>query len=144
MATAASEPGSRPRVAPGSTYSEEPTHSGWVTLSAILVLVVGVYNLIWGYAALDKKELFDPHGLIYSNLDFWGWFFIVVGALQLLSAFLLFFRRPGGLVLTTMGASLNLMMAFFALLSNSDWALVIIAFDVLILWSLLAHASDFG
>ena len=123
---------------------EERTHSGWVTLAAVLVLVVGGYNIIWGYAALDKKELFNPHGLIYSNLDFWGVFYIVIGALQVLSAFLLFARRPSGLVLTVMGASLNLLMAFFALLANSDWAFVIIAFDVLILWSLLAHSTDFG
>jgi hypothetical protein len=123
---------------------EEQTHSGWVTLAAILVLVVGGYNIIWGYAALDKKELFDPHGLIYSNLDFWGVFYIVIGALQVLSAFLLFARRPSGLVLTVMGASLNLLMAFFALLANSDWAFAIIAFDVIILWSLLAHSTDFG
>jgi hypothetical protein len=123
---------------------EERTHSGWVTLAAILVLVVGGYNIIWGYAALGKKELFNPHGLIYSNLDFWGVFYIVIGALQVLSAFLLFARRPSGLVLTVMGASLNMLMAFFALLANSDWAFVIIALDVLILWSLLAHSTDFG
>jgi hypothetical protein len=123
---------------------EERTHSGWVTLAAVLVLVVGGYNIIWGYAALDKKELFNPHGLIYSNLDFWGVFYIVIGALQVLSAFLLFTRRPSGLVLTVMGASLNMLMAFFALLANSDWAFVIIAFDVIILWSLLAHSTDFG
>jgi hypothetical protein len=123
---------------------DERTHSGWVTLAAVLVLVVGGYNIIWGYAALDKKELFNPHGLIYSNLDFWGVFYIVIGALQVLSAFLLFARRPSGLVLTVMGASLNLLMAFFALLANSDWAFVIIAFDVIILWSLLAHSTDFG
>jgi hypothetical protein len=144
MTTAAGTPGPRSNVDGGSMYTEERTHSGWVTLSAILVLVVGGFNFIWGYAALDKKELFDSRGLIYSNLDFWGWFFIIVGALQVLSAFLLFFRRPSGLVLTTMGASLNMMMAFFSLLSNTDWALVIIALDVLILWSLLAHSSDFA
>jgi hypothetical protein len=99
---------------------------------------------VWGYAALDKKELFHESSLIYSNLNFWGWFFIVIGAVQVLSAFLLFARRPGGLVLATMGASLSAMIAFFSLLSNSDWAFAIIALDVLILWSLLAHASDFG
>ena len=123
---------------------EERTRSGWVTLAAVLVLVVGGYNIVWGYAALDKKELFHPSRLVYSNLDFWGWFFIVIGAIQLLAAFLLFARRPGGLVLTTMGASLNLMLAFFALLANSDWTFAIIALDVLILWSVLAHSTDFG
>jgi hypothetical protein len=139
----ATTPGPRD-VRPSMTVGEEPTHSGWVTLSAVLILLAGGYNLVWGYAALDKKELFRSSGLIYSNLDFWGWFFIVIGALQVLSALLLFARRPGGLVLATMGASLSAFIAFFSLLSNTDWAIVIIALDVLILWSLLAHSTDFG
>jgi hypothetical protein len=122
---------------------ETRTRSGWVTFAAVLVLIAGGYNLIWGYAALDKKELFHESSLIYSNLNFWGWFFIVIGALQLLSAFLLFARRPGGALLAGLGASTSAFIAFFALLANTDWAFIIIAVDVFILWAIFGHSTDF-
>jgi hypothetical protein len=109
----------------------------------VLILVVGVFNVVWGFAALDKKELFVEGNLVYSNLEFWGWFFIIIGALQLLTAILLFGRRPGGAVLAVIGASVSAMMGFFSLLANSDWALAIIALDILVLWSILAHMDDF-
>jgi hypothetical protein len=119
------------------------TRSGWVTFAAVLILIAGGYNLIWGYAALDRKELFHEGSLIYSNLDFWGWFFIVIGALQILSALLLFARRTGGAMLAGIGASMSAFIAFFALLANTDWALVIIALDVFILWAIFGHSTDF-
>ena len=122
---------------------DQRTRSGWVTLAAILVLIAGGYNIIWGYAALDKKELFDEASLIYSNLQFWGWFFIIIGALQLLTAILLFTRRPGGALLALIGASLSALIAFFSLLSNTEWAIVIIALDLFVLWSVFAHVEDF-
>jgi len=123
---------------------EERTHSGWVTFAAVLVLIAGGYNIIWGYAALDKKELFQQSGLVYHNLNFWGWFFIVIGALQLLSAILLFARRIGGAMLAGIGASMSAFIAFFALLANTDWAFVIIALDLFILWAIFGHADDFA
>ena len=71
---------------------ESRTRSGWVTLAAVLIVIVGVYNFVWGYGALDKKELFNESSLVYSNLNFWGWVFIVIGALQILTAIV----RPSG------------------------------------------------
>jgi hypothetical protein len=123
---------------------ETRSRSGWVTFSAVLIIIVGGYNLIWGYAALDKKELFDEAALIYSNLNFWGWAFIVIGALQILTAILLFMRRLWGAILAALGASFSAVMAFFALLANTDWAFLIIALDVLIVWSVVAHQDDFA
>ena len=114
-----------------------------MTLAAVLIVIVGVYNFVWGYGALDKKELFNESSLVYSNLNFWGWVFIVIGALQILTAILLFARRVGGVILAGLGASASAVVAFLALLANTDWALVIIALNILILWSVFAHIDDF-
>jgi hypothetical protein len=119
------------------------TRSGWVTFAGVLILIAGGYNLIWGYSALDKKELFVESGLIYDNLDFWGALFLIVGALQLLTAVLLFMRRSTGLLLAVIGASTSALFAFFSLLSNTDWSLMIIALDIIILWAVLGHFEDF-
>ena len=123
--------------------TETEHRSGWVTFGGVLVLIAGGFNVIWGYGALDKKELFDESRLIYSNLQFWGWFFLVVGALQILTAVLLFARRTGGAILAVVGATVSALIAFLGLLGNTDWALAILTLDVLVLWCVLAHVEDF-
>jgi hypothetical protein len=131
--------------APGGPMAstQSKTRSGWVTFAGILILIAGAYNVVWGYAALDKKELFAESRLIYDNLEFWGVLFLIVGVLQLLTAILLFLRRATGLLLAVIGASTSAVFAFFALLSNTDWALTIIALDILVLWCVLGHFEDF-
>jgi hypothetical protein len=120
------------------------TRSGWVTFSAVLIVILGVFNLVWGYNALEKKELFNEASLVYSNLDFWGWFFLIVGVVQILTAVLLFARSSLGAIFAILGASVSAMIAFFALLANTEWALAILALDVIVLWSVLANLDDFA
>jgi hypothetical protein len=114
-----------------------------VTFSAVVILIVGSFNVIWGYGALDKKELFNESSLVYSNLSFWGWSFIVIGALQVLTAFLLFVRRVGGAILAGIGAAFSAVVAFLALFGNTEWSLAILALDILIVWAIFGHMEDF-
>jgi len=81
--------------------------------------------------------------VIGDSLDFWGWFFLIIGVLMVLTAILLFMRRAGGVILVGIGATTSALIAFFALLANTDQALIIIALDLLILWAVFAHVDDF-
>ena len=119
------------------------TRSGWVTLSAVLILIAGGYNAIWGFAALSRQELFHEASLIYQHLSLWGWLFVIIGVLQILTAILLFLRNPMGVALAALGATTSSFIAFFSLLSNPAWSLTIIALDLLVLWTVLAHVEDF-
>jgi len=121
------------------------TRSGWVTLSAVLITLAGAYNVIWGLSALNKKELFHEESLVYSNLQFWAWLFLIVGALQLLTAVLLFMRNVVGAFMAVVGASTSAFLAIFSIVSTPGWSLVIIALDLLILWGVLSrYDEDFG
>ena len=45
-----------------------------------------------GFAALERKEYFTSD-IVYSNLTFWGWVFLVWGALELIAGGLILQRR---------------------------------------------------
>ena len=92
-----------------------------------------------------RRQRLDASGLVYSDLEFWGWFYIVIGALQILTALLLFARRSLGLRSSPSWAtSASALIAFWALLANTDWALAILALDVIVLWSVFANIDDFS
>ena len=122
---------------------ESRSRSGWVTLSAVLILIAGGYNAIWGYGALSKQELFHEESLVSSNLESWGWVFITIAVFQILTATMLFLRVPMGVALAVLGATTSAFIAFLSLLSNPAWSSAIIALDLLVLWTLLAHSEDF-
>jgi hypothetical protein len=45
------------------------TYSGWVIFAAIMLIIVGVLNVIWGIAAIaDSKFFVQDQKYIISNL----------------------------------------------------------------------------
>jgi hypothetical protein len=122
---------------------ESRTRSGWVTLSAILITVVGAYNVLWGIGALNKKVLFRESSMLYANLTLWAWIFLVIGAAQLGTAVLLFQRRLLGAWMAGVGASVSAFIAVWAIAATPAWAVLIIALDVLVLWLVFSHYEDF-
>ena len=127
----------------GSVAVESRTRSGGVTLSAILITVLGGYNILWGIGALNEKSLYRESSLMYSNLRLWGWIFIVVGLAQLVTAVLLYQRRLLGAWMAGVGAGVSAFIAAFAIFATPTWAVVIIALDVLVIWMVFSHYEDF-
>ena len=57
--------------------------SGWVAFAGIYLVVTGMANLIWGITAHANKSYFVEEGLVWSNLEVWGSFAIVIALCQL-------------------------------------------------------------
>lgn len=112
---------------------------GWTLFAIITIGIGGVWNLVIGFAGLTKREYFDEASLLYDNLSFWGWVWIVVGALQILTAILIAARITAGTALGLMGASLSMIVWFFSIGAHPLSSILIIALDVLILYALTAE-----
>src|SRR3982074_1215467 len=50
---------------------------------AILFLMVGTLNIIYGIAAVSNAHFFDNTQYVFSSLHTWGWITIIVGIIQL-------------------------------------------------------------
>jgi hypothetical protein len=112
---------------------------GWTSFAGIVIGIAGGWNLIIGIAAFTKKEYFDEASLLYSNLSFWGIVWIVVGALQVLTAVLVLARKTAGQALGLMGASVSMLVWFFSLGAHPVASILIIALDALIIYALTAE-----
>ena len=53
--------------------------SGWVTFSWIIFLMAGLVNMLYGAAALVRKEYFPETGLIFQSLQSHGWVWLLFG-----------------------------------------------------------------
>jgi hypothetical protein len=76
---------------------------------AILLMVAGVLNIIYGIAAVGNSNFYagDTH-YVFSSLHTWGWITIILGAIELTASFSLFagnaYGRVVGIVAATLGA----------------------------------------
>src|SRR5690242_19293099 len=64
---------------------------GRAVFAAVLLMIGGVLNIIWGIAAISNSKFFvGQHKFVFSNLKGWGWITLIIGILEILASLSLF------------------------------------------------------
>jgi hypothetical protein len=81
-----SSPATTPAAGRGGRYAERQPH-GLVLFAAVLLVVLGFFNLIDGISAVARSHVFIANAhFVFGDLKAWGWVALILGALQLLAA----------------------------------------------------------
>ena len=118
--------------------------AGRATFAAILLLIAGTLNIIYGIGALDKANIFaNDTRYIFTNLNTMGWVLIVLGVIQLTGGFSLIAGNTYGRVIGIVGASLGAIGALLSI-GGSDpwWSLAIFALCIYIIQGILVLGDD--
>ena len=113
--------------------------AGSAVFAAILLVIAGTLNIIYGFGALDDANIFvNDTRLIFSNLNTLGWVLIILGVIQLTAGFSLFgggtYGRVIGIAAATLGAIEALMSVGGA---YPFWSLGLFAICVIVLHGLI-------
>jgi hypothetical protein len=100
---------------------------------AILLLIAGTLNVIYGIAAISDSHFFTEHqDYVFSSLHTWGWITVILGGIELLAGLSLFAGGAFGRVFGLFAASI---VAIGALLQVGGphpwWALGIFAISLI-------------
>jgi hypothetical protein len=118
--------------------------TGRAIFAAILLLMVGTLNVIYGIGALDNANIFtDNRRFVLDDLNTLGWVLIILGVIQLTGGFSLIAGNTYGRVIGIVGGVLG---AIGALLSIGDgnpwWSLAIFALCVYIVHGIVVFGED--
>ena len=118
--------------------------AGRATFAAVLLLIAGTLNIIYGIGALDKANIFtNETRYIFTNLNTMGWVLIVLGVIQLTGGFSLIAGNTYGRVIGIVGASLGAIGALLSIGgSNPWWSLAVFALCVYIIQGLVVLGED--
>jgi hypothetical protein len=121
---------------------ERPRVSGWavggMTFAGAMLVLIGSFEFLAGLAAIINDELFPvPRGYAF-DLDptVWGWIHLILGVLLLVTGFGLFTARTWAGVTALFLAMVSAVVNFFFIPYYPWWALLIIALDAWVIWSL--------
>jgi len=84
--------------------------AGSAVFAAILLLMAGTINIIYGFGAVGDAHFFTDAGshYVFSSLHGWGWITVILGVIKLTAGFSLFaggtYGRVIGIVAATLGA----------------------------------------
>jgi hypothetical protein len=118
--------------------------AGRATFAAVLLLIAGTLNIIYGIGALDKANIFaNDTRYIFTNLNTMGWVLIVLGVIQLTGGFSLMAGKTYGRVIGLVGAGLGAIGALLSIGGNNPWwSLAIFALCVYIIQGILVLGDE--
>ena len=121
--------------------------SGWITFAGVIALVAGGYNALSGIAALadDDTVAAQASEVLYGiDLTAWGWFWLLLGLLQLVTGVLILQRSPAGLWLGVGIACASAFFTVFVMFVFPLWAIAVLTIDLLVMYGLLTTSHEFG
>lgn len=120
---------------------DEPV-SGWalggITFAACVLVLIGSFQAIIGLAAIFDDQFY----VVARNYTFefdtsaWGWIHLLLGVLLFATGLGLFGRQAWAGATAIVLASISAIVNFFFIPYYPVWAIVVIALDVWVLWSL--------
>lgn len=114
--------------------------AGRVVFVAILLLIVGSLNIIYGIGAVANASFYaNDTRYILTNLHAMGWVLIILGVIQLTGGFSLMAGNAWGRIIGVIAGSLGAIGALLSMGgSHPFWELGIFALCIWIVYGLIA------
>jgi hypothetical protein len=117
---------------------------GWSSFAASMLMLLGLFHVVAGIAAIANDERFVVTEDYVVKLDItqWGWIHLVLGVIVFLSGIGIY---SGNVLARTVGvlvAGLGALSAFVYLPIQPIWSSILIAVAVAVIWALTAHGRD--
>ena len=118
--------------------------AGRVVFAAILLMIVGTINIIYGIGALDDARIYvNDTRFILDDLNTMGWVLIILGVIQLTAGFSLIAGNTYGRVIGIVAGSLGALGALFSIGGNNPWwSLCVFALCVWIVYGIIVFGED--
>jgi hypothetical protein len=130
--------------APRAATHAETEVSGWAIFAAIMLLVAGTFDLVFGLAAVlnDEVVTVGGRGVIVWDFTVWGWVHIVAGAAMVLVSWGLFAAKGWARWSAVGIATVATMLQLGVITAFPLWSIVMIALNLTVVYQLTAHWSE--
>ena len=124
--------------------------SGWLTFSAVVLIVAGIMRVIdaiWAFGYNGPIPDGLRGALLGHSLTTYGWIWLIIGAILIAAGVLVLgpSDRPGGEISRWIGivaASLGAISGIFVMPYYPGWALLYIAIAFMVIYGLSAHYGE--
>jgi hypothetical protein len=125
-----------------ASYRPATPGQGWAAFAGCLILVLGVFNVIYGIVGIVDDDYFVEDGLLFGDLTMWGWILLIIGVIQILVALGIFAGNALAAIIGIAGAMLNAIGHLLAIEAYPLWSIIIIVIDGLVIYALTVYGTS--
>jgi hypothetical protein len=114
---------------------------GWIGFAGVMLILAGLLDIVNGLWALDHKDEVGANLLYSSNLEGWGWFYLIVGIVLIVTGFFVFQRAPWAVTLGVIVAILGAVTNMFWIFQYPLASIVLVIINVMVLYALVVYGD---
>lgn len=130
----------------GHEAPPEPTGwIGWVAFGAMMMILLGTFQIIDGLVALFNKTYYavPSKDLVVSvNYTAWGWVHLLIGVVALAAGFGLFTGATWARVLGISVAVVSAIVNFAFIAAFPVWGIMLVTLDIVVIYAIAAHGRE--
>jgi hypothetical protein len=136
-------PGTAPAERATPVGEDSPRGAGWVVFASTMLAILGILNVVYGIAAISNSSFFvNDAKYVIGSLNTWGWFMLIVGAIQFLSALAILGGSELGRWIGILSAAANAVIQLLAIPSYPFLSITLFTVDVLVMYGLIAYGGS--
>jgi hypothetical protein len=111
---------------------------------AILLVIAGTLNVIYGIAAIGDGDFFANDTVhAFASVETWGWITLLLGIIQVTGGFSLAVGHPYGLIIGLTAATLGAIESLLAVGgAHPFWALGVFALCIIVIHGLVVYGES--
>lgn len=115
--------------------------AGMAAFAAYLMIITAIFQMITGIVAIFDPDFYlvSDDQLLLLNFTAWGWTHLILGAILLTAGLSLLSGKMWGRVAAVILATLSALANFAFLWAYPVWSALIIALDILIIYSVVTR-----
>src|SRR4051812_39816476 len=127
--------------------STRPTGASTVaSFAGVMLVTLGIFQILQGLTAVVRDDLYvtTPNYIFSFDVSSWGWIHMALGAAAIIIGIGLFAGQQWANIAGIAFAALSAINNFLFLPYYPLWSMVVIAFDVFVIWALCVQVGDAG
>ena len=112
--------------------------SGWAAFAAVILFIVGAFNVTYGLAAIFNDEILvaSGQGVLVFDFTTWGWALLIVGSIMLATSIGLWWVSAWARWLAVLFATISAIVQMGLITAFPLWSILIITLDVVVIYNL--------
>jgi hypothetical protein len=112
---------------------------GWLTFAAVLLLLAGCLNALYGISALVNDDYFAVDELLFGDLSLWGVIYLAFAVAQIAAALLIMSRSVAGALIGIALVGLHAIGVMMSIGAYPVWSVVLLVIDGMIIYGLTVY-----
>jgi len=117
---------------------------GTTVAAAVILIIGGICHAMQGFVGIATNEFYvaTQRWIFQFDVTTWGWIHVLVGVIAVVAGVGLFSGAVWARTIAVLIAAVSILVNFAWLPYYPVWAILIIAFDMFVIWALTAHSRD--